>query len=135
MILKITIKNQEKPIEADIEKDLNWICKSLGCVSTRDFEETASKIFNIIVNALSEHRELGSEEIAKKVKVSRGAVINHLKTYKDAGFIIQKNTKYILRTRSVEKTIEEIEYDISRTLNDIKKIARNIDEELGLKER
>jgi predicted transcriptional regulator len=135
MLSNITIKKLEKPIDPDLDKDIDWICKSLGFVSSRDFEETASKIFNVIIKARSKNMELTSEQISKQINVTRGAIMHHLKLYIDSGLITQKKTKYVLRTRSIEKTIDEIELDILRVLDNIKKMAKEIDEKLGLKER
>jgi len=135
MITNIGLRRLEKPVEPDIIQDINWICKSLGLVSSRDSDETASKIFNVIINAMAENEELSSEQIARQIDVTRGTVIYHLKSFTNAGLISQNKTRYLLRTRSMERTVEEVEMDILRVLNDIKKMAREVDIQLGLKER
>jgi len=135
MFTRITIRERAKPLEPDPFRDIDWICKSLGFVSARDSEETASKIFRAIIDAMSRDMMLSSDDISEISGVTRGAVIHHLNSYISAGIIIHRNKKYILRTRSVESTVEELEREILHVLHDIKKIAREVDQRLGLKER
>jgi len=131
----ITIKNIEKPLRSSIEKDLDWLCKSFGFVSPRDSKETASKIFKEIIIAAHKNKELTSEQIAKKIGISRNATLVHIKNYLESGLIVKKKTKYVLRERSIFGSIEEVKLDIIRMLNNIQKIAKEIDNKLGFKER
>jgi len=131
----ITIRDIEKPLKPDMVQDILWVCKSFGFVSSRDIEETAGKIFHSIILATHEGKELTSEAIAEKSDVTRGTALFHLKDYIDSGLVIQKKTKYTLRRRSISGTIEEIEVDAQKMLNNIKIIARELDARLKLYER
>jgi len=135
MFVRITVWEINKPIEPQVHKDIDWICKSLGFVSPRDYDHTSSKVFNVIVLATAQGKELSSDEISELTGVTRGAVVHHLRQYLDAGLIIERKRRYSLRKRSIEKTIEEVQADMIRVLDDIKKIAIEVDKELGLKER
>ncbi len=135
MVSTITIKLLDKPGEPKLNQDIDWICKSLGFVTPRDMEETASKIFCAVVMAMHEGKELTSQEIAARSNVSRGAALIHLQHYLESGLIVQKRTRYVLRRKSVAKTIEELETDVMRMLCDIKKMANEVDQKLGLQER
>jgi hypothetical protein len=52
-----------------------------------------------------------------------------------AGLVVKFGSEFELRMNSLHKTIEEIEKDITRTLSDIKRIAGDIDDTLGLEHR
>ncbi len=132
MIQEISLKNLQLPSKPDIEQDLNWLCRSLGFVSNRDREETAAKIFRLIVDAAVQKHALSSEEMAEKTHLTRAAVLHHVKSYVGSGVIIQERTRYILRMRSLQKTIEEIEQDTMRIFSNLKRIAKEMDENLGL---
>ena len=52
-----------------------------------------------------------------------------------AGLVVKLNSTYELRMNSFLKTIDEIEKEIINTLEDIKKIAKDIDRSVGLEHR
>jgi predicted transcriptional regulator len=52
-----------------------------------------------------------------------------------AGLVVKLDTAYELRMNSFLKTIDEIEKEIIHTLEDIKKIAKDIDSAVGLEHR
>ncbi len=52
-----------------------------------------------------------------------------------AGLVVKLNSNYELRMNSFLKTIEEIEREILITLTDIKRIAKDIDNKVGLEHR
>ncbi len=131
----LTIKFVQKPLEPNTDEDLLWLCKSLGFVSLRDTEETAAKIFKAIVDATKEGKTLSSDEIAHLSDITRGTAVYHLREYIQAGMVTQNNKKYTLRTRSLHHTLEEMEHDMIRMFEDMKRIAKEIDSQLGLKER
>ncbi len=128
----ITLRDLEKPLKAGVEADLDWFCKSLGFVSSRDADETASRIFRSIVLSACVEKELTSQNIAEQINISRGAVLAHIKNYMDSGLIIQKKTRYILRRKSLNGTLEELELDAGRLFQNIKKFAQELDIRIGL---
>ena len=75
---------------------------------------------------------LSSTAIAERVGMSRGSVINHLNNLMRSGLIIRQGRYYSARSRSVYRTIEEIEEDIERIFLRMKRTAQEIDEELGI---
>jgi predicted transcriptional regulator len=132
---QIILKNIEPPLKPDVSEDINWLCKSLGFVSKRDKDETASKIFGIVVDAAVKKQRLTSNEIANKSDITRAAALHHIKNYISSGIIVEERTTYFLRMRSLQKTIEEVELDVQRIFNNLKKIAGEIDSKLGLQYR
>lgn len=132
---EILIKRLQSPKKADIERDTEWICASLGFVTEWDREKTASRIFREVLKAASRNDGLTSEELSKRVDVTRGAVIHHINNYIGRGLMVHDRRRYFLRNTSLEQTIEELEVDVYRIFQNLKKIAREIDSDIGLSRR
>ena len=129
---KIVVRRVERPFSNDPSVELEWICQSLGFFEPIDKDKTASSIFREIVSATEKGAALTSTAISEKVSMSRGAVINHLNNLLRAGLIIRSGRFYSSRSKSVFRTIEEIEEDIERIFAKMKKTAIEIDREMGV---
>ena len=117
---------------SDAFDELDWICQSLGFFEPIDRDKTASSVFKEIIKATDKGQALTSSAIAGQVKMSRGAVINHLNNLMRSGLIVRHGRYYISRSRSMYRTIEEIEEDIDRIFAKMKRTALEIDKELGI---
>lgn len=129
---KIVVKKIEKPFSHGLDEELEWICQSFGFFEPIDRSKTASNIFRIVVVSTEKGKQVSSTQIAKKVKMSRGSVINHLNNLQRSGLIVRNGRFYLSRSRSMFRTIEEIEDDIDRIFERLKKTAREIDKEFGI---
>ncbi|MFH1587280.1 MAG: winged helix-turn-helix domain-containing protein [Candidatus Diapherotrites archaeon] len=129
---KIVIRKIERPFSNEPMDELDWICESLGFFETIDKDKTASSIFREIVTATEKGEALTSTAIAERVGMSRGAVINHLNNLLRAGLITRHGRYYIARSKSVYRTIKEIEEDILSVFRKMEITAREIDEEMGI---
>ena len=130
---KIIVRRIERPSLRDAESEFDWLCRSLGFFETIDRGKTASSLFRMIVKAAENHRPLTSTQLADLVGMSRGSVINHLNRLQHSGLIVRQGRHYLPRSRSVSQTIEEVEEDVERVFQRMKKIARDIDEEFGIR--
>lgn len=130
-----TIRKLREPIEKKLDKDIEWVCNSFGFVTPRDQDKTASRILKALIKAAKKGEGLTSEDLTRFVEPTIGSVIYHLKKLMRAGLVVKLNSTYELRMRSFLKTIEEIEREISMTLADVKKIAEDIDNQIGLERR
>ena len=130
---KIVVRRIEKPFSHTLDKELEWICQSFGFFEPIDRSKTASSVFKEIVFAAEKGRPLSSTTLAVKVKMSRGSVINHLNNLMRSGLVVRDGRSYMPRSRSIFRTIEEIEEDIERIFQRMKKAAKEIDEEFGIK--
>jgi len=128
-----TIKKLREPTEKQLDRDIEWVCNSLGFVTLRDQDKTAFKILKALIKTSG--KGLTSEELSQLVSPTIGSVIYHLKKLMKAGLVVKLNSTYELRMHSFLKTIEEIEKEIIMTLGDIKKIAKDIDGKVGLEHR
>lgn len=129
---QIIIKKIRSPAPGNIENDIDYLCRSLGYFSQRDKQDTAGKIFRLLVREACEPEEcLTSDEIADKVNLTRGAIVHHLNSFISSGIVVKEHNRYRLRSASLQKSLEEIRQDIDRIIEQMIKIAIEIDEKLG----
>jgi len=129
------IRKLREPTEKQIDKDIEWVCNSFGFITPRDQDKTAFRILKALVKSAKESKGLTSEELTELVEPTIGSVIYHLKRLMKAGLVVKLDSTYELRMKSLLATIEEIEKEISMTLADIKKVAEDIDNKVGLEHR
>jgi predicted transcriptional regulator len=130
-----TIKKLKEPISKGLDNDIEWICNSLGFVTSRDQDMTAFRILKVLVKSSKEGKGLTSEELTEYVEPTIGSVIYHLKKLIRAGLVVKLGSVYELRMNSLKRTIEEIEKEVTIAISDIKKIATDVDQEIGLEYR
>lgn len=129
---RVLVKKVRSPAPGNLDIDIDYICRSFGYFSQRDKYDTAGKIFRLIVKeACGDTRGLRSEQIADRLKISRGAIIHHINNFISTGLVMKEHNSYRLRSASLQKCIEEIKEDIDRIFNQMIKIAIDIDDKLG----
>ncbi len=131
---KVVIRKVERPFNNDFEHQLAWICSSLGFFEPIDKEKNAAAVFKEIVLATEKGEALSSTAIAERVGMSRGATINHLNNLLRSGLVEKNGHFYSARSRSVKRTIEEIEEDIEHVFSQLKKTAEELDRQIGFEE-
>jgi len=130
---KITIIRTSKPIgEKDINKEILWFCRSFGFIGLRDKDKSKYRIFIALLQSAKKGRMLSSDQLAYKLNLSRGTVIHHINQLIEAGVVVVEKNKYVLRVSNLEVLVEEIRKDLERTCNDMKDVAKLIDEFMGL---
>ena len=129
---KIVVRKVEQPFSSNLDRELDWICSSLGFFEPIDREKTAASVFKVIVRAAEHNKPVTSTALAKRVDMSRGSVNNQLNRLQRSGLIVRQGRFYLPRSRSVFRTIEEIEEDIERIFQRMKKAAVEIDREFGI---
>ena|SRR3989344_6949074 len=125
----ITIKKVRKPKGSDLNQDIQIISQSLGLFTKRDKEKSCFRVFVEILKSMG----VTAEEVTLNTNLTRATVIHHLNYLIKSDLVIKKNHKYFLRSKNLEELISQINRDVDETLDDLKKIARNIDSELTLK--
>lgn len=130
-----TVRKLREPTDKELDKDIEWVCNSLGFVTPRDQDKTAFRILMALIRAAKKGKGLTSEELTLVVEPTIGSVFYHLKKLMKAGLVVKINSTYELRMHSFLKTIEEIEKEIKMVLSDIKTIAKDIDHKVGLEHR
>jgi len=129
---KIVVKRVERPFSHDPLDEFEWLCQTLGFLEPIDKDKTAASIFKVMLAASDKGQALSSTAIADQIGMSRTAVINHLNSLMRSGIVVRAGKYYMLRSRSMLRTIEEIQEDVERIFRKMKKTALEIDQELGV---
>lgn len=128
---KVTLVMVNKPVEKDINKELQWLGHSLGLFNMRDKDKSCYRIFLELLMSAKKREALTSDEIAAKLNLTRGTVIHHINKLMDAGLVIHQRNRYALRVEKLEMLIQELERDLKRTLNNLREVAIDIDRWMG----
>jgi len=75
---------------------------------------------------------LSSSELSRRLRLSRGAIINQLNNLQRSGLVVKRGRLYGVRSNSVLRTVEELESDVSKVFEKTKKVAKQIDEDFGM---
>ncbi|MBW2981816.1 winged helix-turn-helix domain-containing protein [Candidatus Woesearchaeota archaeon] len=129
---KITIVKISKPIERDLNHELQWFGDSLGLFNLRDKDKSCFRIFIELLKSAKKREPLTSDEIAERLNLSRGTVIHHINKLMEAGIVIHHKNRYMLRVDNLASLIDELHRDIKRTCINLKEIAFDIDKAMGL---
>ena len=131
----IKIRQRELPAPKNPEMDFEWFCRSLGLVGPRDAQMTTSRVFKAIVMATKRYGGISIPELVEVLGLSRTAVVHHLQEIWDTGLLTKDGMRFRLRRYNIKSTVEEIEQDLNRIFERIKKMAEDVDEELGFPSR
>jgi predicted transcriptional regulator len=124
---RVTIISSKKPSTTNLNDEIRWIGGSLGLFNLRDKDSSCFRIFIELLKNAKKNEGLSSDEIASKSNLTRGTVVHHLNKLRDSGLIVIEKNRYQLRERNLQILIEELKKDVNRTMEDLKKIAENID--------
>jgi predicted transcriptional regulator len=129
---KITIIRVQKPSKKDINDELKWFCNSLGLFNVRDKDSSCYRVFIELLKSSKEKNPVNSDELASRLSLSRGTIIHHMNKLIDSGIVVSRKNKYMLRVDNLKILVDEIEKDIDRAWRDLKEVAKEIDEDMGL---
>ncbi|MBN1386081.1 ArsR family transcriptional regulator [Candidatus Woesearchaeota archaeon] len=129
---RITIYRLRKPATPGINDELQWLGTSLGLFGLRDKDRSCFRLFITLLKAGKKNQSLTSDELADQLDLSRGTVVHHLNKLMEAGLVLHERNNYMLRVSKVSDLVDEIKQDMERTLQDIKKVADDIDKGLDL---
>lgn len=128
---KITIVNYPYPQKSGINEELQWLGNSLGLFNLRDKDKSQFRLFIELLKAAKIKIPISSDELAEKLKLSRGTIIHHINKMMSSGLVVAKNNKYILRVDNLNALIKELENDVLDILGELKEIAKDVDKKLG----
>ena len=121
-----------KPVDEDLNKELQFFSESLGLFSERDKERSCFRIFIELLKAVKHKKGLSSDELAYKLQLSRGTVVHHLSRLIGAGLISVKDNKYSLREKNLGSTLKKMKNDFLSAFEEVEGVAEGIDKKLGL---
>ncbi len=128
---RIVIRRIEPPFERGVESEMEWLCQSLG-LSPVNKDKSTVDIFKLVVRATEEGKGISSTDMAEKINLSRGAVIHHLNNLQLAGLVVKEGRNYFARSRSMVRTVQEVEEDIKRIFMRMQETARELDKAFGM---
>lgn len=129
---RITIISYRRPAKKSLNSELQYFGDSFGLFGERDKDKSCFRIFIELLKSTRQNRAMSSDEIALRTGLSRGTVIHHLHRLMEAGLIVQEKGRYLLRSGNLEAVVEEIQKDVNRTIEDLRNIAKEIDQGMGL---
>jgi len=129
---RITIVNIRKPSEHNVNQELQWFGSSLGLFNLRDKDKSTFRVFIELLKSAKAKQTLTSDELGARLDLSRGTIIHHINKLIEYGLVIHEGNTYILRVDNLKSLIVELEKDLRRACDDLKEVAKEIDERLGL---
>ena len=129
---EITLIKKERPFTRDAREGLQWLLESMG-IPERFVKEYAEILIRIARKGDDER--LSTSALAEELGEKRTSLSYHINRMVAMGLITREGRSLCLRASNFERTVEEIERDILRIFEDLKRVAREIDELLGLPRR
>jgi DNA-binding transcriptional ArsR family regulator len=129
---KITIIQTHRPSKQNVNDKLQWLANSLGLLNLRDKENSCFRVFIELIKSAKREESLTSDDLALRLNLTRGTIVHHLNKLKEAGLIIVQKNRYYLRVNNLKELIAEVEYDLVKTLEELKRTANELDSQLGL---
>jgi predicted transcriptional regulator len=130
---RITIIRIKKPVQENINEELQFLGESLGLFSERDKDKSCFRIFIILLNSLRKGQKITSDEIADKTNLTRGTVIHHLNRLMESGIVVSQKNYYMLAVDNMEELVDLVKNNLVKTFENLKPTARSIDRRLELK--
>jgi len=129
---RITIIRINRPQQESINDELKYLGESLGLFSERDKDKSCFRIFIVLLKSLKINHKLTSDEIADRTNLTRGTVIHHLNRLMESGIVVSQKNYYMLAVDNMEELVDLVKNNLSKTFDNLKPIARNIDKKLEL---
>ncbi len=129
---RITVVQIRHPQKSDLNSEIRYLANSLGLIGPRDKDNSCFRIFIELLKATRQNIAMSSDELAARTNLSRGTVVHHLGKLMEAGLVVNEQNRYLLRAGNLHAVVEEVQKDIMRSLSNLKNVARDIDERLGL---
>ena len=130
-MVRITFIKVRRVPKSNINEELQWLGSSLGLFNLRDKDSSCFRIFITLVKVARKNESLTSDEIAERLKLTRGTVVHHLNKLMDACIVIKDKNGYLLRETNLHKLVDDLEQDLERMLSELKNVAKEIDESMG----
>ena len=128
---RITVMRVRKYDAPNINQELQWIGSSLGLFNLRDKDSSCFRVFITLVRTARQNKPLTSDEIAEKLRLSRGTVVHHLTRLMEAGIVLRERKGYLLRETNLQDVIKDVHRDMEAVFAEMLEIAQEADRQLG----
>ncbi|MBS3148406.1 helix-turn-helix domain-containing protein [Candidatus Woesearchaeota archaeon] len=75
---------------------------------------------------------LTSDELADRLALTRATVIHHLNTLMERGIVVHEGNKYVMRDEKLTLLVDDIQRDMQRAMEEMKRAAEELDRILDL---
>ena len=130
--VRITIIRTKKPDRDNVNEELLYLGYSLGLFSERDKDKSCFRVFIVLLKALKTQTKITSDEIAARTNLTRGTVVHHLNRLMESGIVVSEKNFYMLSVDNLQELVELARVNISKTLDNLKIVAKNLDQKLEL---
>lgn len=132
MIRRITIVSVRRPERLSLNDELQFFGHSLGLFGERDRDKSCYRIFIELIKAIKSTGSLSSDDLAEKLGLTRATVVHHLNSLMERGIILHAGNKYIMRGDKLTSLVEDIQKDVERQMDEMRKTAEELDRLLQL---
>jgi len=116
----------------NVNEELRWLGNSLGLFGLRDRDSSCFRIFITLLRQTKRNEVVSSDKIAERLSLSRGTVVHHLNKLMNSGIVVREKRGYLLRENTLEGVIKDMKREMEAVFEELKGVAREIDEGLGL---
>jgi predicted transcriptional regulator len=131
-VRRITIVNVRRPREVSVNDELQWFGHALGLFGERDKDKSCYRIFLELIKAIKATGGLSSDELAERLGLTRATVVHHLNTLMERGIIRHEGNLYVMRGDRLSNLVDDLQRDMQRTMEDMKRAAEELDRLLQL---
>lgn len=128
---RITIVKIRKGFKDNVNEELRWLGNSLGLFGLRDRDSSCFRVFITLLKRTKRNEATSSDEIAEKLRLSRGTVVHHLSRLMETGMVVKERKGYLLKENTVEGMIKDMKREVEAVMEELRETAREIDEGLG----
>ncbi len=123
----VFVENKAPLPDSDPEEMLDWILNSLGLILKGDQKEGVREVFKEVIRVSKEKEFFTIDDIAERVKISRTTTYHHINKMVSVGLLVKTRKGYTLPSHTLEGCIIEIEHEIQRIMERIRRVSRELD--------
>jgi len=129
---KRTVLMQRQKVGPD--DGLVSLCRMMRLMSGRDTDATLPQVLKVML-VHSRREPVGGSELAKISGLNRITILHHLKRLEGAGFVVRKESGYVLRVQTAEEMLLEFRKEMEEAFAEMDELAREIDSNFDSFER
>ncbi len=129
---KIVLYPASLPDLSNINLNIQYLGSCLGLFGLRDKDSSCFRLFVELVKIAKKKSVISSDELAFKLGLSRGTVVHHLNKLIAAGIVTRADNRYFLVKPTMFQVVEHIEKEVNTLMKNLKKVAKKLDEQIGM---
>ncbi len=131
MTHRVTVVRIRKELSGNVNQELQWIGNSLGLFNLRDKDSSCFRVFITLVKRAKQNTPITSDDVAERLRLSRGTVVHHLNKLMESGIVVKERNGYLLRESNLQDMINDLQRDMEGVFSQLKNVAKEIDGKLS----